>query len=283
MIPRNNIASWRAQAPWQLDAQVEQDLVISRAIVKMFSVPELANRLAFRGGTALYKLHLVPPARYSEDIDLVQIRQEPIGEMLTRIRLALDPWLGQPTRQLKEGRVNLVYRFNSEDVPPLRLRLKIEINSREHFSALKLQQIPLNVENPWFNGTAQVTTYALDELLATKLRALYQRRKGRDLFDLWYAMERGCINSSTLLECFEMYMSRSGCTVTRAQFEANLSEKRTMPDFRDDLRHIIRPNMHWDFDTAMDMVLDHLVANLPGNPWKVNRRSQSNEPEGVAP
>ncbi|MBM4319451.1 MAG: nucleotidyl transferase AbiEii/AbiGii toxin family protein, partial [Deltaproteobacteria bacterium] len=42
--------------------------------------------------------------------------------------------------------------------------------------------LPFRVENPWFSGAADVATYALDELLSTKLRALYQRKKGRDLF-----------------------------------------------------------------------------------------------------
>ena len=69
MIPRDFITAWRRQAPWLRDAQVEQDLVISRAIVELFRIPELADRLVFRGGTALYKLHLTPPVRYSEDID----------------------------------------------------------------------------------------------------------------------------------------------------------------------------------------------------------------------
>ena len=76
-------------------------------------MPELTSSLSFRGGTALYKLYFTPPARYSEDIDLVQVRPEPIGETLDRARSVLDPWLGVPRRQLKEGRVNLVYRFES--------------------------------------------------------------------------------------------------------------------------------------------------------------------------
>lgn len=97
---------------------LDPDLVISRAIVELFAIPELASSLAFRGGTALYKIHLAPPARYSEDIDLVQVRAEPIGETLDRLRSVLDPWLGEPRRQLKEGRVNLVYRFESEDATP---------------------------------------------------------------------------------------------------------------------------------------------------------------------
>ena len=39
------------------------------------------------------------------------------------------------------------------------------------------------MENSWFSGRCELTTYALEELLGTKLRALYQRAKGRDLFD----------------------------------------------------------------------------------------------------
>lgn len=70
--------------------------MISRALVEIFRVPHLAQRLAFRGGTALFKLHLTPAARYSEDIDLVQIAPEPIGETLDAVRAVLDPWLGEP-------------------------------------------------------------------------------------------------------------------------------------------------------------------------------------------
>ena len=134
MIPKDHVTAWRAKAPWRLDAQVEQDLVVSRAIVDLFSVPEVASSLVFRGGTALYKIYLTPPARYSEDIDLVQVRAEPIGETLDQARTVLDPWLGEPRRVFHQGRVNLVYRFESEDAPPLKLKLKVEINTREHFT-----------------------------------------------------------------------------------------------------------------------------------------------------
>jgi len=271
MIPRDYITAWRALAPWRLDAQVEQDLVISRAIVDLFSVPELASSLVFRGGTALYKIYLTPPARYSEDIDLVQVRAEPIGDTLDQARAVLDPWLGEPRRTFKEGRVTLVYRFESEDSPPLKLRLKIEINTHEHFTELGVKHVPFEVANPWFNGAADVSTFAMDELLCTKLRALYQRRKGRDLFDIWYALDVGCIDPATLLACFDRYMTESGHSVTRAQFEENLAGKRRQPDFRDDVGPILRPGFSWDCDAAMDVVLENLVSLLPGDPWKGHR------------
>jgi predicted nucleotidyltransferase component of viral defense system len=86
MIPQRYIEEWRAVAPWTTDAQVEQDLVIARAIVEMYSDDLLKKSLAFRGGTALHKLYLTPQIRYSEDIDLVQINSEPINPILKRMR-----------------------------------------------------------------------------------------------------------------------------------------------------------------------------------------------------
>lgn len=268
MIPKDYINEWRDRAPWRLDAQVEQDLVISRALVAMYSATEIAERIAFRGGTALYKLHVQPPARYSEDIDLVQIRAEPIGETLDLVRAALDPWLGTPQRKLKEGRVTLMYRFESEDSPPLKMRLKIEINSREHFTELGHAKVPFSVQGRWFSGSADVTTFGINELLGTKLRALYQRKKGRDLFDLALNLPREDVEPRLLLRCFDRYMAEGGHAVTRAQFEANLHQKSNDADFRSDMEALLGPAVPWDFDDAMRSVLDEIVARLPGDPWK---------------
>ena len=136
----------------------------------------MARGLAFRGATALYKLHLRPAARYSEDIDLVQANAGPIGGVLNAIRRALDPWLGLPRRATKEGSIVLIYRMRSEGQPSVPMRLKVEINSREHFSVFGAEEHEFAVHSRWFNGSAKVRSYQLDELLGTKLRALYQRR-----------------------------------------------------------------------------------------------------------
>ncbi len=117
MIPKDFITEWRRRAPWVGDHQVEQDLVISRALVELFRRPSIANSFAFRGGTALYKLHIRPAARYSEDIDLVQTTAQGIGPALDAIHEALDSWLGKPQWKQSEGRVTVQYLFASEDVP----------------------------------------------------------------------------------------------------------------------------------------------------------------------
>lgn len=153
----------------------------------------IGHQLAFRGGTALHKLFLPEPERYSEDIDLVQVEPGAIGPLLSAIHGRLDPWLGKPQWKHGAGRATLYYRFMTEIEPVTPMRLKVEINTREHFTVLGLVRRPFIVDNGWFRGSAEITTYELDELLATKLRALYQRKKGRDLFDLWSASRRSPI------------------------------------------------------------------------------------------
>lgn len=268
MIPRAFITEWRNEAPWPSDEQVEQDLVISRAIVEIFNVEELAKGLAWRGGTALHKLYVQPGMRYSEDIDLVQVNAEPIGNTLDLLRKVLDRWLGKPKRILKEGRANLVYRFKSEGPPKVRLRLKVEINTREHFTEHGYVVLPFSMDSKWFQGQTQVTTFTIEELLGTKLKALYQRKKGRDLFDIWTVMDRGNISSSSLLDCFHRYMNESGDSVSRAQFEENLAAKRKDSRFTSDIIPLLRPGTGWDVDSAMDTVLCELVSELPGDPWR---------------
>ena len=172
MIDRAYITEWQQTAPWPQRYQVEQDLIICRALIEIFNHPLLAEHLAFRGGTALFKLHL-PPARYSEDIDLVQVEAGPIGPVMDALQEKLNPWLGVPKRKQSEGRVTLTYRMESEEGLPL--KLKVEINSREHFTVLGFDRRQFSVESRWFSGSTTILTYRLDELLGTKVRALYQR------------------------------------------------------------------------------------------------------------
>jgi predicted nucleotidyltransferase component of viral defense system len=268
VIPRDYITEWRSIAPWVQDVQVEQDLLLTRALVMLFQAPGVARSLAFRGGTALYKLHLAPAERYSEDLDLVQMTPGGIGAVLDGVREVLDPWLGSPRCVIKEGTATLVYRMASEDSPALPMRLKVEINSRERFSVLGLEQRELAITSRWFSGSASISTFALDEILATKLRALYQRKKGRDLFDLWLAQARAPVDPERLVACFLRYLDHGGVAISRAQFESNLEEKAADPRFLDDIGPLLAPRCPWDPVDALRYVREQLLVRLPGSPWK---------------
>lgn len=262
MIPHDYVTEWRREVPWIDDLQVEQDLVISRALVEIFSHPTLRKSLAFRGGTALYKLHIKPPARYSEDIDFVQINAGPAGPIMDALREVMDPWLGTPQYKQTQARVTFVYRFGSEDTPPMPLRLKVEINTREHFAVSGYFNTPFEVSSRWFQGACEVTTYDLNELLATKLRALYQRSKGRDLFDLAVALDDPRADVDTIIAVFSAYMDHGGHHVTRKLFEENLAAKRIDRNFVADIRPLLSPDYEWDLDAMTDRVLATLVARL---------------------
>ena len=268
MIPHDFITEWRQQASWTEDGQVEQDLFICRALVEIFTLDAVAKTLAFRGGTALHKLYLAPAARYSEDIDLVQVVAGPIGPVLDAMRGVLDPWLGEPKRTFKEGRVSLGYRIRSEGPPPLPMRLKIEVNSREHFTVFGLEERTFTVDSRWYAGSAAIKTYKLDELLGTKLRALYQRKKGRDLFDLWAAQADGKVDPERVVRCFLRYVDESGLRISRAEFEANFAAKLADPTFTQDVAPLLAPRVAWDVADAARFVREELLTRLPGSPWR---------------
>jgi predicted nucleotidyltransferase component of viral defense system len=268
VIPRAQITAWRASAPWPTDAQVEQDLVLSRAVVELFGNPTVAETMAFRGGTALHKLFLVPPGRYSEDIDLVQVDAGPIGSALDGIRATLDPWLGEPRRKRGQGRVTLLYRFETTSKPVQLMHLKVEINTREHFTVLGPHRRKLTVGNDWFAGAVDINTYEIEELLGTKLRALYQRKKGRDLYDLWLGLTTLDADVTKVVECFDRYMDHGGTPVSRAEFEANLAAKLRSRQFLEDIEPLLPTDVTYDIAVADAHVREHLIAKLSGDPWR---------------
>lgn len=270
MIPTADILAWRAEHPWVSNAQVEQDLIICRAVIELFSRPVLREKLAFRGGTALHKLFLKPATRYSEDIDLVQMKAGAIGPVMDGVHEALDFWMGTPRREQKEGNATLTYRVSSEIAPIVPLRLKIEINTREHFTVLGLVEQTLAVPSRWFTGQSVIPTFAIEELLGTKLRALYQRRKGRDLFDLWLGLRQGRANPATVVDVFRKYVAAEGNAISRAEFEQNLAQKMKHAGFSSDLPPLLRPGIAYDAAEAHRLVEKELLARL-GSEGKAQR------------
>ena len=145
MIPLMNIIAWSNVVPWAEQRQVEQDLIISRAIVDLFADPFLREQLRFRGGTALNKLHFPAPIRYSEDIDLVRTTSGPIGPILDRIRERLEPWLGRASFEQSQVAPKLRFRVPAEDqAAAAQIRLKVEINTaeREAYDAPQANPLP---------------------------------------------------------------------------------------------------------------------------------------------
>lgn len=263
MIPRPYIAKWQQHAPWNEFAQVEQDLIISRTLVEIFSDDFLRENLAFRGGTALHKLYLNPAPRYSEDIDLVQIKQGGIKPILKRLGEVITFFEEDRKTQVRGHGAKALYRFTSE-YEEIRMRLKIEINCKEHFNILDWVDFPFEVNSEWFTGKVKIRTYSINELLGTKLRALYQRSKDRDLFDLNYARLNMELDLEQIIHCFKEYIhfATGKKPPSKKEFLLNFDEKQLDSDFSGDMEAILRLGVEYNQKEAIDWVKNDLIEKM---------------------
>ena len=273
MIPAQNIVAWGTVVPWADQRQVEQDLIISRAMIEIFSEEMLRDAVRVRGGTALNKLHFPAPLRYSEDIDLVRTSTGPIGPILDRLRVVLEPWLGRAQFDQSPVAPKFGFRIEAENGSDVPIRLKIEINTREIQAFDGPVSLPLTIENPWFSGEVTISTLSREEMLATKLRALRQRDKGRDLYGLAHALEVfEDLNADRTVEIFGRYLDLSGQAISRAQAQERMFAKLANPRFLLDKRPLL-PAAQAEVLTeeattdSFRRVFTALVDRLPGEPW----------------
>ena len=227
--------------------------------------------MAFRGGTAINKLLFSKPLRYSEDIDLVQTQPEPLGGIIDGVRDALS-WLGRCTRDQALHSTHLVFKFTPESGGGV-LKLKIEINAREHRNLHGLKSYPFEVASDWHEAKADIISFEPEELFGTKLRALLQRNKNRDLFDLNEGLLQLAIDHDKLIACFDHYPVQEGHSISRANAEERMLKKLNQ-SLTEDIAPLLPAGVIFDGDaaiTAFGRVWGELIARIPGEPWKSSK------------
>lgn len=263
MIPRSYIEEWRSKAPWPDDSQVEQDLIIERAIVELYSDDLISNNFAFRGGTALHKLFLSPQSRYSEDIDLVQIVPLPIKPVFQRLEKILSFIEGKRSIEQSSNNNMLKYQYESETAPVKKMKLKIEINCREKLCVYGINEKSFASVSGWYSSAAKIKTYEIEELLGTKLRALYQRKKGRDLFDIYWALTHTDPKIHQIIDSFRKYMDYNGTRIPSSKnFISNLERKIEDKEFTGDIYGLLRPSIVYDSGRAFDLIKDKILNKI---------------------
>ena len=275
MIPGSYIQAWSAKAPWPDARQIEQDLIICRALCDLFNGPALKDKIAFRGGTAINKLLFKQPLRYSEDIDLVQTQAEPIGTTVDAIREALS-WLGKCNREQAGHSMHLVFKFMPEVDPQATLKLKVEINTREHEHLFGIRSYPFSVDSDWYQSETEIASFEPEELFGTKLRALLQRRKNRDLFDLYHGLDQLAMDQDKLIACFDHYLALEGKPITRAVAEQRMLEKLTHSLTEDIAPLLPAGGARFNDDDAMqafERVWTELITRIKGDAWKLTDKA----------
>lgn len=284
MIPQGYLQAWSAKTPWPDPRQVEQDLVICRALCDLFGASSLSGKIAFRGGTAINKLLFSRPLRYSEDIDLVQTHPEPIGATVDAIRDALS-WLGKCRREQAGHSMHLVFKYLPETNAQTPLKLKVEINTREHESLFGIRQYPFAVDSDWYRGKAEIASFEAEELFGTKLRALLQRRKNRDLFDLGEGLKQLALDPDRLIASFNHYLTLEGNVIARAAAEERMLKKLTR-SLTEDIAPLLPVGIHFNDEDAVqafERIWTKLIVRLEGEAWKLTDKAVASLRERAYP
>jgi predicted nucleotidyltransferase component of viral defense system len=260
VIPAASITAWGVDRPWPSRLAIEQDLLLARLIVAVYDHPRLREELVFRGGTCLLQVHLPAPLRYSEDLDFVRRTHTGIGGVFDDLR-EVAAAVGLEVRGTDIGEhPKMRLRARAEESPDIWLRIKVEINTHETSPARDLVRVPFTVASPWFTGSTDVLTFTSAELVSTKLRALYQRSKGRDLFDLWLALTLLELDPREILGSFGPYRP-DGYTAQLAV--ANLNAKLDSQAFRRDLDLLVtRWPDGYDIDGAAELIIGQLLSQV---------------------
>jgi predicted nucleotidyltransferase component of viral defense system len=233
--------------------------------IRVAQHPLLGERLVWRGGTCLHKLHLEEARRYSEDLDYALVGDLQHSEIRSALEEVIAKLGMRPVKnEVSFTRVNV---WGEVEVPAVGapIRVKFEVNCADLPPVLPRTRIRHTVNTRAWNEQADVLTFLPSELLGTKFRALAQRRRGRDLFDLWLARRELCIQDSELAIAADYYLSNA--SVYPAVFRERLAMHAEDPEFCSDLDALTNaPNEGFDPKAASrelilwtDRYLDPLV------------------------
>jgi predicted nucleotidyltransferase component of viral defense system len=251
---------------WGLSPDVvEKDYVLGWLLAGIGADPVLGRTFVFKGGTCLKKCYF-ETYRFSEDLDFTLLEGAPsdpesLAAAFTRVaeRIQSMAGLDLPPDQFRfevyqnprrrpsiEGR--LYYRGPLPRAAGNLPRIKLDLTADE---ILVRPSVLRPVWHPYPDagsmGHARVRSYSYDELFGEKLRALLERSRPRDLYDIvnmfWYEPERP--DASAVVEAFRAKCQFKG-------IEAPLTPEGLLP-----------PEHRVDLEADWAPMLSHQLPVLP--------------------
>lgn len=238
----------------------ELDYRLGHALQAIYADPFLRNRLYLKGGTALNKFYIPNQGRLSVDLDFNVVGpRDQVLEERTQFSQRVMKVLGE-----QDSSYDFTYRWRYEQATvyarylPLtgaaQQRLKVEISFIERVAIMgRDEQI---LPGYIFEDPVVVNTYFLEELTSTKLRALHDRKKGRDIYDLFHIAEFD-LNRAAVRKMVLYYFYRANKVFSYPSFVDNIEQKIARRGFRDDVRGLIRQGSSLDWSAACERVLDY--------------------------
>ena len=278
-LTHRDIIAHQSVVLWPNQRQVEQDLLLCRAMTALFNDDFLKTQIAMRGGTLLHKIHLAPPSRYSEDIDLVVMGDRPDEHIAKAVKRSLLDVLGRPANSVwetvklavrnavKPSKVlRVTYRVASIADPGGKpLEIVIEANATERTSYRPVALLQFSYQFRGQKTSTVINGFEINEMLGTKMRALFQRKRGRDLFDIYWALaeSKTPVNPLEIIESFHYYMQQEGTIAWRGEFVGILKRHLSDRGFLMDMNPLLRTGISYNPLVAGDYIINNLLSLLP--------------------
>ena len=233
----------------------ELDYRLVKTLQEFYSDDFLSKRLCMKGGTAINKLYLAETSRLSLDLDFnhlgskeevtkeKRVIRELIMELLKKQDNSYDVHYERPY-----GLTRIKARYKTVGGPVQ--NFKIEISHVERFPIIP--PVKKKIKTP--DGLADIVTYTLEELTATKLRALLERFKARDIYDLFF-ISRLKPDPKIIRKMFLYYFYRSRKVFNPKVHYENIIKRYESGNYADDVTDFIKPTVTFDLAVAAKDVI----------------------------
>ena len=257
-LTETKIRKWAAEIGVADLAMAELDLRLTDMLRRMYSDAFLASRLYLKGGTAINKLYLQKIARLSVDLDFNSIgtKEQVLAERRDVRNRIISMLNDQDNRYFIKKKETYELTTIKAGYTPLFGRtkqyMKVEISNIERFPVLC--PVVREIKTPVLKDVIKINTYAVEEIMATKLRALYDRLKGRDVYDLYF-LSSFDFDKTIVRKLVLYYFYRSKKIFTPNLFFKSIKDKFISKKYVDDVSGFVKADTKFSMEKGVMEIL----------------------------
>lgn len=169
--------------------------------LSQFYTTKGSERVFFKGGTAIH--FLLKSFRFSEDLDFtVQLNESEFKELILKTfkKIIQIEEISIKEKKTIAGRSYLITYAGT--FIGFKIFIRLDFSFRE--KCLTQQKSSITTDFPII-FTSFVNHLSFEEIIAEKIRAILTRTKGRDIFDLWFLLNKGTALNFSLIKQKMLY------------------------------------------------------------------------------
>jgi len=198
MLNKKDLEKFKSVLGFNL-GQVEKDYL--QHLVLLFFSNYITTEVIFKGGTALQKAYALN--RFSEDLDFTLVKKIDLDIIIKKVNADLNNFGFITESEQIKSKTSKNYRLKIkgplfEGTEKTIATLRIEVSLRNDL----LFEADLKENTPIYTDIRPYSIFVMNpkEILAEKIRAIFQREKARDVYDLAFLLKKGVKIDLRLIE-----------------------------------------------------------------------------------